>query len=138
MSRYISDAIRQKVKERANYCCEYCLVHQEDFFLPFEIDHIISLRHDGKSVLNNLALSCGTCNRMKAADIGTYLDENLEFVRLFNPRIDTWNLHFEINRGEILPITLIAKATIKLLDLNNPDRIILRQLLITAKRYPPS
>jgi hypothetical protein len=137
MSRYISDVMRQKVKERANYCCEYCLIHQEDFFLPFEIDHIISLRHDGKTVLNNLALSCGTCNRMKAADIGTYLNEKLEFTRLFNPRNDTWILHFEINHGEILPLTSIAQATIKLLDLNNSDRIILRQLLMTAKRYPP-
>jgi HNH endonuclease len=136
MSRYISDAMRQKVKERANHCCEYCLIHQDDFFLPFEIDHIISLRHEGKSVFSNLALSCGTCNRMKAADIGTYLNENLEFIRLFNPRIDRWFSHFEINHGEILPITPIAQATIKLLDLNNPDRIILRQLLMTAKRYP--
>ena len=137
MSRYISDTIRQKVKERANLCCEYCLIHQEDFFFPFEIDHIISLRHEDKTVLNNLALSCGTCNRMKAADIGTYLSENLEFIRLFNPRIDIWSQHFEINLGEIFPITPIGQATVKLLDLNNPDRIILRQLLITAKRYPP-
>lgn len=138
MSRYISDVVRQKVKERANHCCEYCLIHQEDSFLPFEIDHIISLRHEGKSILDNLALSCGTCNRMKAADIGTYLNENLEFIRLFNPRIDIWFLHFEINHGDILPKTLIAQATIKLLDLNNPDRIILRQLLMIANRYPPS
>ena len=137
MSRYISEVIRLKVKERANHRCEYCLIHQEDFFFPFEIDHIISLRHEGKTVLNNLALSCGTCNRMKAADIGTYLNENLEFIRLFNPRIDNWSQHFEINHGEIFALTLIGEATVKLLDLNSPDRIILRQLLIKAKRYPP-
>ena len=135
MSRYISDTIRQKVKERANNCCEYCLINQDDFFFPFEVDHIISLRHEGKSVFNNLALSCGTCNRMKAADIGTYLNEKLEFVRLFNPRIDIWEQHFEINHGEIIPLTLIGEATVKLLDMNNPDRIILRQVLLTAKRY---
>ena len=136
MSRYISDTIRQKVKDRANNCCEYCRIHQEDFFFPFEIDHIISLRHEGKSNFNNLAFSCGTCNRMKAADIGTYLNEKLEFIRLFNPRMDIWEHNFEINHGEILPLTLIGEATIKLLDLNNPDRIILRQVLMTAKRYP--
>ena len=138
MSRYISDIFRQKVKERAKYCCEYCRIHQEDVFFPFEIDHIISLRHGGKTILDNLALSCGACNRTKAADIGTYLNDKLEFVRLFNPRKDDWKLHFEINRGEILPLTLIGQATVKLLDLNNPDRIILRQLLMTAKRYPTS
>lgn len=70
MKRYISDSIRKKVKERAGHCCEYCRIHQDDFYFPFEIDHIISLRHGGKTVLENLALSCNTCNRMKAADIG--------------------------------------------------------------------
>ncbi len=74
---------------------------------------------------------------MKAADIGTYLNKNLEFIRLFNPRIDNWFQHFEINHGEIFSTTHIGQATVKLLDLNNADRIILRQLLMTAKRYPP-
>jgi HNH endonuclease len=136
MSRYIPDTIRLSVKQRAQNRCEYCRVHQDDFFFPFEIDHIISLRHDGLTTIANLALSCSTCNRFKAADIGTYLDGNKRFIRLFNPRIDNWFKHFEVNNGEIIALNSIARATIKLLDLNNPDRIILRQILIMAQRYP--
>jgi hypothetical protein len=135
-STYISEKLRAKVKQRARNCCEYCRLHQDDFFFPFEIDHIISKRHDGKTILANLALSCSTCNRMKAADIGTYLNETMQFVRLYHPRIDIWSEHFEINHGEIFPITDIGRATVKLLDLNNPDRIILRQILMRAQLYP--
>jgi HNH endonuclease len=136
MSRYIPDSLRLEVRQRANNCCEYCRLHQDDFFYPFEIDHILSMRHGGQTLLINLALSCSICNRNKAADIGTYLDGNRRFVRLFNPRIDLWERHFEINHGEILGLSQIGRATVKLLDINNPDRIILRQVLMTAERYP--
>lgn len=136
MSRYIPDTLRLAVKRRANNCCEYCRLHQDDFFFPFEIDHILSVRHGGQTILINLALSCSLCNRNKAADIGTYLDGKKRFVRLFNPRTDVWTEHFEINYGEILPLTSIGRATVKLLDLNNPDRIILRQILMAVERYP--
>ncbi len=135
MSRYIPEALRLAVKQRANNCCEYCRLHQDDFFFPFEIDHILSIRHGGQTILINLALSCSICNRNKAADIGTYLDGKRRFVRLFNPRIDTWTAHFDINQGEILALTSIGRATIKLLDINNPDRVILRQVLMVAERY---
>ncbi len=135
-STYIPEKLRFKVKQRAKNCCEYCRVHQDDFFFPFEIDHIISKRHNGKTVLSNLALSCSLCNRMKAADIGTYLDDEMRFFRLFHPRLDIWSEHFEINLGEIFPLSNIGLATVKLLDLNNPDRIILRQILINANLYP--
>ena len=71
MKRYISDSIRKKVKERAGHCCEYCRIHQDDFYFPFEI----------------------------------------------------------------IPLTPIGHATEKLLNFNNPDRIILRQVLMLANRY---
>ena len=136
MSHYISEHIKQLVRKRAKNCCEYCRLNQADSFMPFEVDHILSLRHDGTTVSANLALSCPTCNRFKAADIGTFLDGNLRFVRLFHPRKDSWDDHFEVNKGEIVPLTRIGRATVKLLNLNDPDRIILRQVLIAVGRYP--
>ena len=45
-------------------CCEWCgtsLVDSE-----FEIDHIHPLKRGGAHQRSNLALSCPTCNRMKA------------------------------------------------------------------------
>lgn len=63
MSRYISTETRQLVAERAQFRCEYCLVHEDDAYLSFQIDHIISLKHGGDDNLDNLAYSCVSCNR---------------------------------------------------------------------------
>ena len=51
------------------------------------------------------------------------------FIRLYNPRIDNWYDHFEIENGVIYDKTDIAKATIKVLNLNEIERIIERQEL---------
>lgn len=37
---YIPEALRRLVVERANYCCEYCLIHQNDSLYSHEVDHI--------------------------------------------------------------------------------------------------
>ena len=47
----------------------------------------------------------------------------------------SWKAHFEINEGKIIGKTKIGLATIKVLDLNNPDRIILRKELQLEGRY---
>ena len=60
---YIPAAMRRQVRERANGCCEYCLLAEEDAYFPHEADHIISVKHRGLSVLENLAWSCFDCNR---------------------------------------------------------------------------
>lgn len=65
MSRYISKEIRIKVAERASFRCEYCKVHEEDSFLPFQVEHIISLKHGGGNEITNLALACPHCNQNK-------------------------------------------------------------------------
>ena len=135
MSRYIPDTIRQLVAQRARYCCEYCQLPQSASYYSFEIDHIISLKHEGMTDLENLALACGTCNRNKGADLGTYLDGNRIFIPLFNPRSDVWAEHFELDNGIILPKSLIGRATVKILELNAPDRVILRQALMEAGLY---
>lgn len=136
MSRYIPDSIRQLVAQRAGHRCEYCRIHQNDFYFQFEIDHIVSLKHEGETNLENLALACGICNRNKGSDLGTYLGRKKEFVRLFDPRTDDWYGHFELDEGEIVAKSPIGQATIKILDFNNLDRIILRRVLIAAGRYP--
>jgi hypothetical protein len=51
---------------------------------------------------------------------------NKIFIRLFNPRIDIWNEHFEIENGFIYAKTNIAQATVKVLKMNEIDRIIER------------
>ncbi len=82
---YISATLRQSVLQRANNCCEYCLLSQEDNFFPFEVDHIRAEKHGGASVSDNLAWSCSNCNGFKGSDIGSIDPLTDKLTPLFNP-----------------------------------------------------
>ena len=129
MSQYIPENLRRLTAERAEHRCEYCRIHESDSFLSFQVDHIISLKHDGVTEPENLAWSCFACNNNKGSDIGTVLLPDKRFVRLFHPREDAWNDHFKIENGMFHAKSEIGEATIKVLKLNAVDRIIERQLL---------
>ncbi|WP_419555776.1 HNH endonuclease [Planctellipticum variicoloris] len=62
MSSRPSAQLRRKVVERADSRCEYCMIHQEDAVSTHQVDHVIAEKHGGKTALENLALSCMTCN----------------------------------------------------------------------------
>jgi hypothetical protein len=55
-------ALEELVWERAGRRCEYCQVAQKFDRLPFEIDHVISQKHRGRSHPSNLCLACFACN----------------------------------------------------------------------------
>jgi hypothetical protein len=48
MNSYVSAAVRRLVAVRADFLCEYCLVHEDDTVFGCEVDHIISEKHDGQ------------------------------------------------------------------------------------------
>ena len=54
---------------RAGDRCEYCLIPQFAFPLPFQVDHILAEKHGGVTVEENLALACPHCNRFKGPNI---------------------------------------------------------------------
>lgn len=137
MTHRISEKQRLAVVSRANSICEYCLV--PEFFLAttFHIDHIRSQKHGGKTTLDNLAYTCPHCNQNKGSDIATFIDEETDqLIRFFNPRKDRWHEHFQVNEGEILPLSPIGQATIRILGFNQTERIILRKMLIEIGFYP--
>lgn len=137
MSRYVSDALRRLVAERAGHRCEYCLIPEENSFYDFQVDHIISVKHGGKSEAENLAYACVICNRNKGSDLGTILDKSEEIVRFYHPRKDQWADHFEVtSEGVLQAKTSIGAATIKILGLNHADSIIERRVLIAVGLYP--
>lgn len=137
MSNYISDNLRSLVAERAHHICEYCLIHEEDTNYGCQVDHIISIKHGGSSNLNNLAYACVFCNRNKGSDIGSIIDPQQDFIRFYNPRTDIWTEHFRLEGVKIKPISDIWKVTAFILNFNNVERIIEREALVAAKRYPP-
>lgn len=86
MSQYIPEDLRTLTAERGNYACEYCLISQEDTFHTCHIDHIISLKHGGKTIEQNLAFACQFCNRNKGSD-GRYISFRIRKIcKVFQPK----------------------------------------------------
>ena len=112
-------------------------MHEEDMFLSFEIDHIISTKHGGGNEIDNLAYACPHCNNHKGSDLTTFLESYDDIVVLFNPRRHKWVEHFDVIDGEIMAKTRIGQASTKIFRFNEPDLIILRQLLVQSGRYAP-
>jgi hypothetical protein len=133
---YVPANLRRKIRERAGNRCEYCLLAEDDAFLPHEPDHIIAEKHGGKTNLQNLALACFDCNRFKGSDIASIDPVSGNLIPLFNPRTQAWSDHFRVEDGRIIPTTPIGRVTEKLLKLNLQARIEIRTKLKKAKRYP--
>ena len=135
-STHIPAALRRRVQERALGACEYCLLSEEDAYFSHEPDHIIAEKHGGVTSFENLCWACFDCNRFKGSDIASRDSLSGELVRLFNPRLDDWCQHFEVERGAIQPLTPIGRATERLLKFNLPGRVEIRETLSKVGRYP--
>jgi hypothetical protein len=133
---YLSKDLRTFVANRSERLCEYCLIHEDNMILGCSVDHIISLKHGGSNDQNNLANACMFCNRYKGSDIGSIVWETQEFVRFYNPRIDYWADNFRLNEATIVPISSIGEVTVRILGLNDRDRLLERKLLTDRGLYP--
>ena len=136
MSRItIPAALRRLVTERAGGRCEYCLIHQDDTPFTHHVDHLTPLKHGGQTIESNLGLACLECNRYKGSDLTAIDPADSAVVLLFNPRTQLWNEHFSLEGVRIVGQTPTGRATVVLLRLNDPARLIQRQALIEAGRY---
>ena len=132
---YIPTNLRQIVLERAQGCCEYCLIPEMLVLATHQIDHVIAEKHDGATVLENLALSCSLCNQAKGSDIASIDPESGDTVRLYHPRKDDWADHFlfEVESGMIRPLTAIGRVTVKLLRVNRAEYLPVRKIIAQLK-----
>lgn len=122
--RTISAKTRTLVYRRAEDRFEYCLDHKVFATSSFHIDHIVALQHSGSNDDDNLALTCGPCNLFKGPNLVTTLPGHDEYVRLFNPRVDSWADHFLVaSTGRIESRTAVGAATIKLLRFNTEEQV---------------
>ncbi len=126
---YIPTALRNSVYKRADGRCEYCRISEAVSFAKHQIDHIIAEKHGGQTVEENMALSCALCNKYKGSDLTSIDGKTGAIVPLFNPRKDVWSEHFKIENETFIGLTLNARATIQLLQINNSVRIEERRIL---------
>ena len=130
MSSDLSVSLRQLVEERANSRCEYCLLPQWVSLHKHEPDHIVPRQHGGKTEANNLALSCMRCNRYKGSNVGSFDPQTGKLVPFFHPRTQKWTDHFRLEGEIIRPLTAEARVIVKILRLNDEERVAERQRLI--------
>lgn len=129
---YVPAELRRFVRQRAHECCEYCLIPESVSFAVHEVDHIIAEKHGGQTNADNTALSCIMCNKRKGSDLTSIDPVSGAIVPLFHPRKDRWSDHFQLVEGHIEPLTAIGRATVRLLQLNHPDRVEEREVLVAV------
>lgn len=130
---YIPVILRRQITEAADNCCEYCRVPRAVAFASYHIDHIISEKQGGSTTFGNLALACRLCNLSKGSSIAAWHEHKDALIRLYNPRKDSWSQHFQFRpSGLIAARTEIGQGTIKVLNLNDLNRLQARGVFIEA------
>lgn len=136
MTSYVSTALRRLVIARALDCCEYCRIHSDDVFWGHQVDPIFAEKHGGETLDMNLCCSCVMCNRYKGTDLCSLDLRSGDVVALFHPRRQQWTDHFALDEALTQPLTPIGWVTVKVLRLNENERIQERAILVSKGRYP--
>ena len=135
----LSVLTKRKVKERADYLCEYCAALATYSAQPFVIEHINPKSKKGTDELKNLAYACGGCNGSKYNKTHGFDPISNENVILYNPRTMEWKEHFiwSDNFLEIIGISPIGRATVLTLKVNHYGIKNLRKLWLMDNLHPP-
>ena len=131
--------LRELIFNRAKGLCEYCKSPANISSQSFAIEHIIPKSKGGKTISENLALSCQGCNNYKYNKI-TVIDAITNHkAKLFNPRQEKWNENFVWSNDllEIIGITSTGRVTVDTLKLNRIELKNLRQILTEVGKHPP-
>ena len=127
----MSPELRQQVRERAGGRCEYCrLPDWIELAGPFHVEHIVARQHRGTDLPSNLAWACSRCNRHKGTNLSGVDPDSDEVVRLFHPRRERWQEHFEMVGAIIRGRSAVGRVTAWLLQMNAERRVELRSELI--------
>ena len=126
----MDDALETLVWQRSGHRCEYCRFPAAFAEVPFQIDHVVARQHGGADEAENLALACCFCNRYKGPNLSGVDPATRQVVRLFDPRRQAWEDHFVWDGGVLTGKTGQGRATVQTLNINRPDAVAVRQLLM--------
>ena len=126
----------RRVHQRADNRCEYCQTAQRAMGQAMHVEHI---NPEGSDDLENLCLSCPSCNLSKGRATSAPNSETDEQVPLYNPRTQSWSEHFEwVQNGQVLRgATPTGRATVVRLRMNQPRIVEARSIWILAGVHPP-
>ncbi len=127
--------LRQLVRERAQNRCEYCRWPAEFAQRPFTVDHVVPRKHGGHTELDNLAFACFRCNVHKGTNLTGIDPDTGKVERLFNPRQDGWEDHFQWVGAQLFSETPVGRVTIGVLGINDAPAATVRAALMAEGVY---
>lgn len=122
----MDDGPRSLVSSRASHRCEYCRLHEDDDAYSFHVEHIVAKKHGVGDETENLAFACHQCNLHKGPNLSGIDPDTGATVELFHPRRDSWTEYFTFQGAHIVGLTARGRATVRVLNMNDPDRIRVR------------
>lgn len=139
MSPRVSGHLREQVLLAAGGLCAYCRTAEDLTGVTFEVDHIVPESAGGLTSLENLCLSCPSCNRFKASRLIAQDPKDGTAVPLFHPTRQVWGQHFAWSDDgrEIVGLTPIGRATIEALQMNRRVIVQLRGYWVALGLHPP-
>lgn len=135
----VPPAVRRRVAARAKNRCEYCRCPELFSTSSFCIEHIVPSSRGGGPETGNLAFACTGCNAHKSDRLTAVDPLTDDDVRLFHPRRDRWQTHFEWSENflGIIGLTKVGRATVDAIQLNRRNIRNLRRVLLAAGEHPP-
>jgi HNH endonuclease len=129
---------RETVELRAGRRCEYCRAPQPATGIRYHLEHVFPESLGGTDDVDNLALACPTCNYYKSNHLLGLDEEGLASRRLFNPRKDHWDQHFEFDRVSLRlkGKTAAGSGTVNRLRMNDPLQIEGRAVWVDLDLFP--
>jgi hypothetical protein len=86
--------------------------------------------------LANLALACYHCNSQKGPNLAGFDQMTRRVVRLYNPRKERWKAHLAWEGPLLTARTSIGRVTIYVLNINEPELVDLREMMIEDEHLP--
>lgn len=113
-------SIREQVRQRANFACEFCGISETDAGGQLTIDHYQPKGKGGDDGLDNLIYCCARCNQYKL----DYWPNRPNDPPLWNPRQALASQHLlELADGILHPLTTTGTFTLQRLRLNRPPLV---------------
>lgn len=116
--------LREQVRQRAHFACEYCGVTETDSGGELTVDHFRPKTHGGTDDLENLLYCCSRCNLYKA----DYWPCQPNDPVLWNPRQNPAEVHLlTLADGKLFPLTAPGEFALKRLRLNRSPLLVHRR-----------
>lgn len=80
---------------------------------------------------------CHFCNRNKGPNLAGIDKKTRDLSKLYHPRLDRWDDHFQWRGPRLRGLTPTGRVTIQVMAINDPLAVALRRELIREGVFPP-